>query len=58
LATEEAMRDREPTSQSHPSTMVRAANTVTPDAISPLDREEPDDVPPSTLATLFERTKQ
>lgn len=58
LATEEAMRDRERTSQDHPSTMVRAVNTVTPDVTSPLDLEEPDDLPPSTLSTVFERTKQ
>ena len=58
LATEEAIRDRERTSKEHPSTMIRAANTVTPDVTSPLDLEEPDDVPPSTLSTLFERTKQ
>ncbi len=58
LATEEAMRDREPTSQDHPSTMARAANAVTSDVTSPLDLEKPDDLPPSTLSTLFERTKQ
>ena len=58
LATEEAMRNRERTSQDHPSTMARAVNTVTSDVTSPLDLEEPDDLPPSTLSPLFERTKQ
>ena len=58
LATEEAMRDRERTSQDHPSTMARAADAVKSDITRPLDLEEPDDLPPSTLSTLFERTKQ
>lgn len=30
----------------------------TSDVTSPLDLEEPDDLPPSTLSTVFERTKQ
>ena len=58
LATEEAMRDREPTSSGHPSTMARATNAGMTDITSPLDLEEPNDIPPSTLSTLFERTKQ
>jgi predicted dehydrogenase len=58
LATEEAIRDREPTSSGHPSTMARASSAGTTDIISPLDLKEPDDTPPSTLSTLFERTKQ
>ncbi len=58
LATEEAIRDRERTSQDHPSTMARAANTVTSEVTSPLDLEEPADLPPSMLSALFERTKQ
>jgi predicted dehydrogenase len=57
LATEEAIRDRERTSQEHPSTMVRAVNTTTSDITSPLDLEEPEDLPASTLATFFERTR-
>ena len=58
LATEEAIRDRERTSQEHPATMIRAVNIVAPEVTCPLDLQEPDDVPPSTLSTLFERTKQ
>lgn len=57
LATEEAIRDREPTSSSHPSTMARAANTSPIDITSPLDLEEPSENSPTTLSTLFERTK-
>ena len=58
LGTEEAIRDREPTSSGHPSTMARASSAGIADVISPLDLKEPDDAPPSTLSTLFERTKQ
>ena len=56
LATEEAIRDRERTSQEHQSTMVRAVNTTTSDITSPLDLEEPDDLLSSTRLTFFERT--
>ncbi len=58
LATEEAIRDREPTSSNHPSTMARAADMDRVDITSPLDLEEPSETPPSTLSTFFERTKQ
>ena len=50
LATEEAMHSREPTSLDHPSTMVRAANIGPSEVTSPLDFEELDDTPASTLS--------
>ena len=50
LATEEAMHSREPTSLGHPSTMVRAANIGPSEVTSPLDLEELDDTPASTLS--------
>ncbi len=55
LATEEAMHSREPTSLDHPSTMVRAVNIGPSEVISPLDLEELDDIPASTL---FETPQQ
>ena len=57
-ATEEAMNNRDRTSREHPSTMMRAANTGAAFTNSPLDQTEPDDVPPSTLTSLFERNKK
>jgi predicted dehydrogenase len=57
-ATEEAIRDREHTSQQHPSTMVRAAVNDMSGATSPLDQDEPEEVPSSTLSNLYERHKQ
>jgi hypothetical protein len=38
--------------------MARATTAGITDITSPLDLEEPNDAPPSTLSTLFERTKQ
>ena len=40
LATEEAIRDRERTSQEHHSTMIRSANTCLSDELCPLDSDE------------------
>lgn len=57
LATEEAIRDREPTSQSHPSSMSRAARSSMQDVSIPLNEIEADDLPPSTLSNLIEQSK-
>jgi len=57
LATEEAIRDREVTSQAHPSTMARAAHTPLRDATSPLDLAEPDESPSAILPPLSEPAK-
>lgn len=56
LATEEAMRDREATSQAHPSSMCRAAEALAADATSPLDVEEHYDGPSSNDSPPLERT--
>jgi predicted dehydrogenase len=45
IATEEAIRDRERTSQDHPSTLARAANIHAAMNVSPLDLTEPEDAP-------------
>jgi predicted dehydrogenase len=50
LATEEAIRDRERTSRDHPSTMVRAAGNWASITETPLDSQEPDDLPTPKLS--------
>jgi predicted dehydrogenase len=57
LATEEAIRDREHTSQGCPSRLARAQDSASAEITSPLDLAEPDDLPASTLSALFERTR-
>jgi predicted dehydrogenase len=58
LATEEAIRDRERTSRDHPSTMVRAASTCTSIIETPLDSQEPDDLPAPILSIPRGTTKR
>jgi predicted dehydrogenase len=58
LATEEAMRDRERTSREHPSTMLRAANSCESVVTSPLDTEEPNDLPVRAHTSPLEATNR
>jgi hypothetical protein len=58
LATEEAIRDRERTSQDHPSTLARAANVGASVMSSPLDSTELDEFSAVLDASLAEGAKR
>lgn len=57
LATEEAIANRERSSCEHPSSLVRARQTVSEYRPSPLDQQEAEEVPAATLFALLERNK-
>lgn len=57
-ATEEAIADRERTSTDHPSTLCRAQRGLSEYLSIPMDVQEPEETPVSTLSPLIERNRQ